>query len=81
MQRGKTWPEFFLHLVRIFALLILLAVMLPKLVTVCSLLITSQGDRDEKPSGNPMRVQEDSTLDDNSVWSEFVIQLFPDIKR
>ena len=80
MQRGKRWPEFFLHLVRIFALLILLAVMLPKLVTVCSLLITSHGDRDEKPSGNPMRV-EDRTLEDGPVWSEFVIQLFPDIKR
>lgn len=76
MQRGKSWPEFLFTIARIVILMMLLAVMLPKLVTVCSLLITSQGDKDEKPSGNPMRVEEEGT-----VWSEFVIQLFPDIKR
>lgn len=76
MQRGKSWPEFFFTIARIVVLVMLLAVMLPKLVTVCSILLTSQGDKDEKPSGNPMRVEEEGT-----VWSEFVIQLFPDIKR
>ncbi|CDX02389.1 hypothetical protein DesLBE_5189 [Desulfitobacterium sp. LBE] len=76
MQRGKSWPEFLFTIARIVILMMLLAVMLPKLVTVCSLLLTSQGDKDEKPSGNPMRVEEEGT-----VWSEFVIQLFPDIKR
>ncbi|WP_019850889.1 hypothetical protein [Desulfitobacterium sp. PCE1] len=76
MQRGKNWPEFFLTIARILLLMMLLAVMLPKLVTVCSLIITSHGDKDEKPSGNPMRVEEEG-----SIWSEFVIQLFPDIKR
>ncbi|WP_041219930.1 hypothetical protein [Desulfitobacterium dichloroeliminans] len=76
MQRGKSWPEFFFYLARVMVLLVLLAVLLPKLVTVCSLLITSHGDRDGRPSGNPMRVEEEG-----SNWSEFVIQLFPDIKR
>ncbi|ACL21469.1 hypothetical protein [Desulfitobacterium hafniense] len=76
MQRGKSWPEFLFTIARIVILMMLLAVMLPKLVTVCSLLLTSQEDKDEKPSGNPMRVEEEGT-----VWSEFVIQLFPDIKR
>ncbi|HHY28807.1 MAG TPA: hypothetical protein GX523_19080 [Desulfitobacterium dehalogenans] len=76
MQRGKNWPEFFFTIARILLLMLLLAVMLPKLVTVCSLIITSHGDKDEKPSGNPMRVE-----GEGSIWSEFVIQLFPDIKR
>jgi len=73
MQRGKEWFNFFIHIARIFVLLALLAVLLPKLVSVCSLLITSQGDREEKPSGNPMRVEE------SNIWSEFVIQ-YSDIK-
>lgn len=76
MQGGKSWPEFFFYIARVFVLLVLLSVVLPKLVTVCSLLITSHGDKDEKPSGNPMRVEEEG-----SAWSEFVIQLFPDIRR
>ena len=76
MQRGKSWPEFFFYIARVLVLMVLLAVVLPKLVTVCSMIITSNGDKDERPSGNPMRVEEEG-----STWSEFVIQLFPDIKR
>jgi hypothetical protein len=72
MQKGKSWPEFFFYLGRVFVLLILLAVLLPKLVTVCSIFISSQERNEEKPSGNPMRVEEKQT-----PWSKFVIQLFP----
>lgn len=66
----KSWPEFFFYLARVFVLLILLAVLLPKLVSVCSLWISSHSQDERNPSGNPMRVEEPS-------WSKFVIQLFP----
>jgi hypothetical protein len=72
MQKGKSWPEFFFYIVRVFVLLILLAVLLPKLVMVCSIWISSQSHDEEKPSGNPMRVEEPEPS-----WSKFVIQLFP----
>ncbi|NMA68492.1 MAG: hypothetical protein GX958_03640 [Desulfitobacterium sp.] len=69
MRKGKTWSEFFSYLARIFLLLILLAVILPKLVTLCGSIVSSVDDREEKPSGNPMRVEE--------PHSEFVIEFFP----
>lgn len=75
MQKGKSWPEFFFYLIRVFVLLILLAVLLPKLVTVCSIFISSYSRNEEKPSGNPMRVEEQQPS-----WSKFVIQLFPNEK-
>lgn len=69
MQRGKKWSDFIFNLARIFLLLILLAVLLPKLVTLCGSIVSSVDDREEKPSGNPMRVEE--------PHSEFVIEIFP----
>lgn len=75
MLKRKSWPEFFFYLARVFILLILLAVLLPKLVTVCSSWLSSQSRDEEKPSGNPMRVEEPQPS-----WTKFVIQLFPDEK-
>lgn len=69
MQRRKKWSDFFFNFARIFLLLILLAVLLPKLVTLCGSIVSSVDDREEKPSGNPMRVEE--------PHSEFVIEIFP----
>lgn len=70
----KSWPEFFFYIARVFILLILLAVLLPKLVNVCSIWISSRGQDERRPSGNPTRVEEPS-------WSRFVLQLFPDNPR
>ncbi|HVJ48414.1 hypothetical protein [Desulfitobacterium sp.] len=70
----KSWPEFFFYIARIFILLILLAVVLPKLVSVCSLWISSQAQDERQPSGNPVRVEEPSL-------SRFVLQLFPNTSR
>lgn len=67
----KSWPEFFGTIAQIFILLFLLAVVLPKLVSVCSLWISSQGQNERQPSGNPMRVEE-------PFLSKYVLQLFPD---
>lgn len=51
-------------------MLILLAFLLPKLVSVWGGWFSSLEHNEQKPSGNPMRVE-------NNTWSEFVIQLFP----
>lgn len=75
MQKVKSWPEFFFYLARVFVVLVLLAVLLPKLVTVCSIWISSYSRDEQKPSGNPMRVEEQQ-----QPWSKFVIQLFPNQK-
>lgn len=52
-------------------LLLLLAVLLPKLAAVCGIWISSIIRDDQKPSGNPMKVEGPS-------FNEFVIHLFPD---
>ncbi len=52
----KKWPEFFLQLAKIFILLILLAVLMPKLVSVCKIWMSSITHQDERPSGHPMQV-------------------------
>ncbi|MHB1652225.1 MAG: hypothetical protein ACYCVD_07070 [Desulfitobacteriaceae bacterium] len=70
-MRRKGWGEFLLYLVRVFLLLVLLAFLLPKLVAVWGVWISSLEHGERKPNGNPMRVE-------NRPWSEFVIQLFPD---
>lgn len=54
----KSWSEFFLYIVRVFILLILLAIVLPKLVTLCSHWISSLAQDEHQPSGNPMRVED-----------------------
>lgn len=55
---NKSWIEFFFYIARVFILLILLAMVLPKLVNVCSLWISSQAQDERQPSGNPMRVED-----------------------
>ncbi|HUS89611.1 MAG TPA: hypothetical protein VMW91_09640 [Desulfosporosinus sp.] len=66
----KRWSDFFLYLGRIFILLILLAVLLPKLAAVCNIWMSSHLHNEQGPIGNPLRVEAPG-------WSEFVIQLFP----
>lgn len=58
MLPTKRWSEFFLYLGRVFILLILLAVLLPKLAAVCNLWMSSLLHNDQKPLGNPLRVDE-----------------------
>jgi hypothetical protein len=66
----KNWIGFFLYLGRVFILLVLLAVLLPKFAAVCNIWMSSLLHSEQKPIGNPLRVE---TPD----WSKFVIQLFP----
>ncbi|SPF35441.1 conserved hypothetical protein [Candidatus Desulfosporosinus infrequens] len=53
----KRWSEFFLYLGRVFILLILLAVLLPKLMAVCNIWMSSFLHNEQKPIGNPLRVE------------------------
>lgn len=62
--------DFFLHLGRIFVLLILLAVLLPKLAAVCNIWLSTHLHDEQRPYGNPLRVE-------LPKWSEFVMELFP----
>lgn len=73
-MRKMGWGEFFLYLGRIFLLLVLLAFLLPKLVLIWGGLLSSLGEDERKPKGNPMRVE-------SHPWSEFVIHIFPDSDR
>jgi len=66
----KRWGDFFLYLARVFILLILLAVLLPKLAEVCNIWMSSHLHYEQRPIGNPLRVEAPG-------WSKFVIQLFP----
>ncbi len=66
----KRWGDFFLYLARVFILLILLAVLLPKLAAVCNIWMSSRLHNEQRPIGNPLRVEAPG-------WSKFVIQLFP----
>ena len=66
----KRWSDFFLYLGRVFILLILLAVLLPKLAAVCNIWMSSRLHNEQRPIGNPLRVEAPG-------WSKFVIQLFP----
>lgn len=70
-MRRKGWGEFFFYLVRVFILLALLAYLLPKFVSVCDGWLSSLGHDEQKPSGNPMRV-------DNDIWSKSAIHIFTD---
>lgn len=57
MRPIKRWRDFFLYLGRIFVLLILLAILLPKLVAICNSWMSSLLHNDQKPLGNPLRVE------------------------
>lgn len=70
----KRWSYFFLYLARVFILLILLAVLLPKLAAVCNIWMSPRLHNEQRPFGNPLRVEEPG-------WSKFVIQLFPAIQK
>ena len=69
----KRWSEFFLYLGRVFVLLILLAVLLPKLIALCNLWMSSLLHHDQKPNGNPLRVE-------SPGWGEYVIHWLPDLQ-
>lgn len=66
----KRWSYFFLYLARVFILLILLAVILPKFAAVFNTLMSSRLHNEQRPFGNPLRVQ-------TPEWNQFVIKLFP----
>jgi len=66
----KSWAEFSFYLLRVIVLLVLLAVLLPRLAGVWHGWMSSLINEDKKPSGNPMKVEEPS-------WNRFVIKLFP----
>ncbi|TGE37781.1 hypothetical protein E4K67_13805 [Desulfosporosinus fructosivorans] len=66
----KRWSDFFIYLGRVFILLIILAILLPKLVEVCNSWMSSRLHNEQRPIGNPQRVEAPG-------WSESVIQLFP----
>jgi len=53
----KRWGDFFLYLGRVFILLILLAVLLPKLMAICNTFMSSLLHNEQKPIGNPLRVE------------------------
>ena len=53
----KRWGDFFLYLARVFILLILLAVLLPKLAAVCNIWMSSRLHNEQRPIGNPLRVE------------------------
>ncbi len=57
MRPTKSWVDFFLYLGRVFVLLIILAVLLPKLVAVCNSLMSSLLHNEKNPHGNPLRVE------------------------
>lgn len=69
----KRWGEFFLYLGRVFILLILLAVLLPKLLALCNLWMSSFLHHDQKPNGNPLRVERPG-------WGEYVSRCLPDLQ-
>jgi hypothetical protein len=53
----KHWRDFFLYLGRVFILIILLAVLLPRLVAVCNIWMYSLLHSEQKPMGNSLRVE------------------------
>ncbi len=57
MLPTKRWRDFFFYLGRIFVLLILLAVLLPKVVAMCNSWMSTLLHNDQKPLGNPLRVE------------------------
>ncbi|ODA39219.1 hypothetical protein [Desulfosporosinus sp. BG] len=71
---AKRWSDFFLYLGRVFILLILLAVLLPKLMAVCNIWMSSFLHNEQKPIGNPLRVEAPG-------WGKFVFQWFPPVHK
>lgn len=69
MQRKKLWV-LIQYVGRVLILLVLLTLLLPKLAAICDIWISSIIRDEEKPNGNPMRVE-------THPWKEFVIHLLP----
>jgi len=65
----KDWVGFFLYVGRVFLLLLLLAVLLPKLAAVCGNWLATLMRHDRPPIGNPLKVEAPN-------WSQFVIRMF-----
>ncbi|AET66738.1 hypothetical protein Desor_1064 [Desulfosporosinus orientis DSM 765] len=57
MLPTKRWAEFILYLGRVFVLLILLSLLLPKLIVICNHWMSSLLHSNQKPHGNPLRVE------------------------
>lgn len=70
----KRWGEFFLYLGRVFVLLILLAVLLPKLIVMCNLWMSLLFHHEQKPKGNPLRVE-------MPACGEYVVYHISDFQR
>ena len=73
MRRRNRWV-LFQYLGRILILLFLLTLLLPKLATVCNIWITSIIRDEQRPNGNPLRVE-------TRPWKEFVVHLIPDVDK
>ncbi len=56
MPSTKRWSDVFLYLGRVLILLIILAVLLPRLVMICNNWMSTFLHNDQKPVGHPMRV-------------------------
>jgi hypothetical protein len=69
MHRKKLWV-LIQYIGRVLILLVLLTLLLPKLVAICDIWISSIVRDEEKPNGNPMRVEA-------HPWKEFVVHLIP----
>lgn len=69
MQGKKLWV-LIQYIGRVLILLILLTLLLPKLAAICDIWISSIIRDEEKPNGNPMRVEA-------HPWREFVVDLIP----
>jgi hypothetical protein len=69
MQGKKLWV-FIQYIGRVLILLVLLTLLLPKLAAICDIWISTIIRDEEKPNGNPIRVEAHS-------WKEFVVHLIP----
>ncbi|MHB8124100.1 MAG: hypothetical protein ACYDEJ_00425 [Desulfitobacteriaceae bacterium] len=73
MPRKNRWV-FLKYLGRVFILLVLLTLLIPKLAVICNIWISSIIRDEQRPNGNPMRVE-------IPLWKEFVVHLIPDVDK
>ena len=72
MLPTKRWSDFFLYLARVFILLILLVVLMPKLVAFCNSWMSSLLHNDQRPFGTPLRV--DAPIETNDYLTEIIVE-------
>ncbi|MFZ3102901.1 MAG: hypothetical protein WA131_08175 [Desulfitobacteriaceae bacterium] len=56
-MRRKNWWVIFQYIGRVLILLVLLTLLIPKLAAVCNIWISSIIRDEQRPNGNPMRVE------------------------